>query len=206
MKTQFLARPNGKFATALALLALTPVLAQAHPMPGEVHSFMGGLTHPLRGLDHILAMVAVGLWAAQLGGRALWLVPAAFVSLMTLGGALGMTGLPLPLFTSNASVETGIMLSILVFGLLIVTAVRLPVFAGMALVGLFALFHGHSHGTELPAAASGLTYAVGFIVATAFLHACGVALGLIAQKKLPAPALRIAGAAIVAAGICLWVS
>ena len=166
----------------------------------NVHSFMGGFSHPLSGLDHILAMVAVGLWAAQLGGRALYLVPAAFVSVMTLGGALGMAGVPLPM------VETGILVSMLVLGLLIAAAIRLPAMAGMAVVGLFALFHGYAHGTELPAAASGLTYAMGFIVATICLHAVGIGLGLLAQKKLPAPAIRWAGAAIVAAGVCLWVS
>jgi urease accessory protein len=205
MKTQFQPSSNRKLAAVLAFLALTPVLAQAHPIPGEVHSFMGGFSHPLSGLDHILAMVAVGLWAAQLGGRALYLVPAAFVSLMTVGGAMGMAGINLPMFSSSSMVETGIMVSILVFGLLIATAIRLPAVAGMAIVGVFALFHGHSHGTELPAAASGFTYAVGFILATALLHACGIGLGLLAQKKLPAPAIRLAGAAIVVAGICLWV-
>jgi len=200
MKTQSQLPANSKFAAALAVLAFAPALAQAHPIPGEVHSFMGGFSHPLLGLDHILAMVAVGLWAAQLGGRAMYLVPAAFVSLMTIGGAMGMAGIHLPM------VETGILVSILVLGLLIAAAVRLPALAGMAIVGMFALFHGHSHGTELPAAATGVTYAVGFIVATTCLHACGVGLGLLAQKKLPVPAVRWAGAAIVVAGICLWVA
>lgn len=197
MKNQSSLSSKSKLVAALAVLSLTPALAQAHPIPGEVHSFMGGFTHPLSGLDHILAMVAVGLWAAQLGGRALYLVPAAFVSLMAVGGAMGMAGIHLPM------VEAGILASILVLGLLIATAVRLPVAAGMAIVGLFALFHGHAHGTELPAAASGATYAIGFILATIFLHACGVGLGLLAQKKLPAPAVRFAGVAIMIAGVCL---
>jgi urease accessory protein len=200
MKTQSRPTTNRKLAAALTLLTLTPALAQAHPIPGEVHNLVGGFSHPLLGLDHILAMVAVGLWAAQLGGRAMYLVPAAFVSLMTVGGAMGMAGIRLPM------VETGILVSILVLGLLIAAAVRLPALAGMAVVGLFALFHGHSHGTELPAAATGVTYAIGFILATALLHACGIGLGLLAQKKLPAPAIRFVGAAIVVAGICLWVA
>jgi urease accessory protein len=200
MNMQIHPQSNRKLAGLLALVALTPALAQAHPGHGNVHSFMGGFSHPLTGFDHILAMVAVGLWAAQLGGRAMYLVPAAFVSVMTLGGALGMAGVPLPM------VETGILVSILVLGLLIAAAIRLPAMAGMAVVGLFALFHGYAHGTELPAAASGLTYAMGFIVATICLHAVGIGLGLLAQKKLPAPAIRWAGAAIVAAGVCLWVS
>lgn len=199
MNTQFKATSAWKFAAA-ALLALTPALAQAHPGHGDIRGFTGGFSHPLSGLDHILAMVAVGLWAAQLGGRALWAVPASFVGFMVVGGALGMAGVHLPM------VETGILVSILVLGLLIAAAVRLPAVAGMGIVGLFALFHGHAHGTELPAAATGVLYACGFIVATALLHACGIALGLLAQKKLPAPAIRWAGAAIVVAGISLCFS
>jgi urease accessory protein len=206
MKTQSQPTTYRKLAAVVALFALTPALAQAHPGHVGTHSFMGGFSHPLSGLDHILAMVAVGLWAAQLGGRAMYLVPAAFVSLMTVGGAMGMAGIPLPMFPSNSMVEARIMVSILILGLLITAAVRLPAVAGMAIVGLFALFHGHSHGTELPAAATGVTYAIGFILATALLHACGIGLGLLAQKKLPAPAIRFAGAAIVVAGICLWVA
>jgi urease accessory protein len=197
MKTQSNFTSNCKLAAVLAVMAFLPALAQAHPMPGEVHTLKSGFLHPLSGLDHILAMVAVGLWAAQLGGRALYLVPTAFVSLMAFGGAMGMAGVPLPM------VEAGILASILVLGLLIAAAVRLPVAAGMAIVGLFALFHGHAHGTELPAAATGMTYALGFILATVLLHVCGIGLGLLAQKKLPAPAVRFAGVAIMIAGVCL---
>lgn len=198
MKTQSNFTSNCKLAAVLAVAVFLPVLAQAHPMPGEVHTLKSGFLHPLSGLDHILAMVAVGLWAAQLGGRALYLVPSAFVSLMAVGGAMGMAGVQLPM------VEAGILASILVLGLLIAAAVRLPVAAGMAIVGLFALFHGHAHGTELPAAATGVTYAAGFILATVLLHACGIGLGLLAQKKLPAPAVRFAGVAIMIAGVCLY--
>jgi urease accessory protein len=184
----------------LALFALTPALAQAHPGHGPANSFAGGFSHPLHGLDHILAMVAVGLWAAQLGGRALWLVPAAFVSLMTVGGALGMAGVPVPM------VETGILLSVLLLGVLIAASVRLPLVASMAVVGLFAIFHGHAHGSEIPVAASGLAYGLGFLLATAVLHGCGMGLGLLAQRKLTAPVLRFAGAGIAVAGVCLWIS
>jgi urease accessory protein len=187
-----------KSAALLALIAFTPVLAQAHPGHGLHNSFSGGFNHPMHGLDHILAMVAVGIWAAQLGGRALWAVPATFISVMMIGGALGMTGIQLPM------VEAGIMASVLVLGLMIAMAARLPLVASMALVGVFALFHGHAHGTEIPAAASGLQYALGFVVATAILHAAGIALGLIAQKNLRAPVIRLAGAAIAICGVCLW--
>lgn len=183
---------------SLALLALTPFLAQAHILPGEPHSFSSGFNHPLHGLDHMLAMVAVGLWAAQLGGRALWMVPASFVGCMTLGGALGMMGVHVPM------VEAGILASVLILGMLVAGAARLPLAAAMAVTGLFAIFHGHAHGTEIPLAASGFIYALGFALATAILHACGIGLGLLAQKRLPVPALRFAGVGIVVAGVCLW--
>src|SRR5579883_978366 len=144
-----------KTTSLLALLALVPVLASAHPGHGT-HGFASGFSHPLLGLDHILAMVAVGLWAAQLGGRSLWAVPATFVGVMSVGGMLGLLGVPLPM------VEAGILASVLILGLFIATAVRLPLAASMLLVGAFALFHGHAHGTEIPATASGLTYGLGF--------------------------------------------
>jgi urease accessory protein len=191
---------NFKLPALLGLIALLPIVAQAHPGHGPADSFASGLNHPLHGLDHILAMVAVGLWAAQLGGRSLWLVPATFVSLMTVGGALGMMGVPVPM------VETGIMVSVLVMGLLIAFAARLPLAASVALVGVFAIFHGYAHGTEIPLAASGFSYGFGFVVATAMLHACGIALGLLAKKSLAAPAIRLAGAAIMICGLCIWLA
>jgi urease accessory protein len=201
MKTQTCkTSSNFKLTTLLAAFALLPVLAQAHPGHGLTNSFASGLNHPLHGLDHILVMLAVGLWASQLGGRSRWVVPVTFVSLMTVGGVLGMLGLPLPM------VETGILVSVVAMGVLIATAARLPLAASMALVGVFAIFHGHAHGTEIPAAASGLNYALGFVLATAFLHACGLGLGLLAQKRLTMPALRFAGAAITLGGVCLWVA
>lgn len=184
----------------IALFALAPVLAHAHHLPGEARGFASGLSHPLLGWDHLLAMVAVGLWATQLGGRALWLVPSAFVALMTVGGALGMARVPVPM------VEAGILASVLVLGLLIAAAARLPLLGAMALVGLFAIFHGYAHGAEMPAAASGFSYGAGFVLATAALHACGIGLGLLARKYTSAPALRFAGAAIALAGLCLWLA
>jgi len=191
---------NFKLPALLGLIALLPIVAQAHPGHGPADSFSAGLNHPLHGLDHILAMVAVGLWAAQLGGRSLWAVPLTFVSLMTVGGALGMAGIPVPM------VETGIMVSVLVMGLLIASAARLPLAASMTLVGVFAIFHGFAHGTEIPLAASGFSYGFGFVLATAMLHACGIALGLLAKKSLAAPAIRFAGAAIMICGLCLWLA
>lgn len=188
-----------KTASLLTALSLAPMLASAHPGHGLGNSFVGGFGHPLSGFDHLLAMLAVGLWAAQLGGRSVWAVPATFVGVMSIGGILGMTGVPLPM------VEAGILASVLVLGIMIAMAARLPLAGSMLLVALFALFHGHAHGTEIPVAASGLTYAVGFVLATAFLHVCGIALGLLVKKRFNAPMLRYAGAAIALAGICLWI-
>jgi urease accessory protein len=181
------------------LLAL-PALAQAHP-GHDGHDltwdFSGGFAHPLSGWDHLLAMIAVGLWAAQLGGRARWLVPAAFVTVMALGAALGRTGAIFP------GVEQGIAASVLVLGLLIAAAVRLPVTAGMTLVGVFAIFHGFAHGVEMPATAGGLLYGAGFVVATALLHAIGVGLGVLAART-SANATKLAGWAIAASGVMLF--
>jgi len=189
-----------KIILLLACLSLIPALAQAHHLPAKAGSFASGLGHPLHGWDHILAMVAVGLWAAQLGGRALWAVPAAFVSLMTVGGILGFLSIPVPM------VESGVIVSVLVMGILVAAAARLPLVASVCLVGTAALFHGHAHGTEIPVSASGLAYGLGFVMATSLLHACGIALGLLAQKRISFPVLRFAGAAIVLAGVCLWLN
>ena len=184
---------------ALAAFAL-PVLAQAHP-GHDGHEltwdFATGATHPLSGWDHLLAMVAVGLWAAQLGGRSRWLVPAAFVGVMTLGALIGHNGVAL------AGVQQGIAASILILGLFIAAAVRLPAPASMAIVGLFALFHGVAHGAEMPATAGGLSYGAGFVAATILLHATGLGLGVLLQKQQHAA--RFAGAAVAIAGAAAFV-
>lgn len=179
---------------AIAAFAL-PVLAHAHP-GHEGHDFnwdfTSGALHPLSGWDHLLAMIAVGLWAAQLGGRSRWLVPAAFVGVMTLGALLGRAGLAIN------GVEQGIAASILVLGLLIACAVKLPTIASMAIVGAFALFHGVAHGAEMPATASGLSYGIGFIAATAFLHLVGLSLGVALKNQ--EKVARITGGAVAVAG------
>lgn len=181
---------------ALALVGATAP-ALAHTGHGDAHGFIHGFMHPVGGFDHVLAMVAVGLFAAHLGGRALWAVPAAFVALMAVGGALGMNGVTVPF------VETGIGLSVLAFGLVLAMGLTLPVGAAMGLAGFFAIFHGHAHGAEMPADASGAFYAAGFVIATALLHAAGVALGLIAGRLASQRAVRIGGAAMAAAGLGL---
>ena len=189
------------FSQAVALFAVTlllPSLAQAHTGVGQTTGFWHGAEHPLSGLDHILAMVAVGLWAAQMRGRALWAVPVTFVTVMAVGGVLGMADIAVPF------VEQGIIISVLTLGVLIAASARLPLVASICIVGLFAIFHGHAHGAEMPETASGLSYGVGFVLATAFLHLCGIALGFLMQKSLKAKAVRFAGAAIALSSVYLW--
>jgi urease accessory protein len=174
--------------------------AFAHTGVSPVHDLTHGFLHPLTGLDHVLAMVAVGLYAAQRGGRLLWLLPSAFVGTMIVGGILGYAGVPAPM------VEQGIALSVIAMGALIALGVRLPTLAATALVGLFALAHGHAHGSEGGALASFATYAAGFVAATALLHIAGIALGLALDRlgALPASVLkRAAGAAGAVAGIAI---
>lgn len=185
--------------SVIAILAATSV-AQAHVGVGDVNGFHHGFMHPMSGIDHILAMVAVGLFAAHLGGRALWLVPAAFVAMMALGGALGIAGIPLPY------VEIGIGLSVVVLGIAVASGLNLPTAAAMSLVGFFAIFHGHAHGAEMPQTASGLEYGAGFVVATATLHAIGVGLGLTVGRLSQAYGRRIlqtAGAATAVIGVAI---
>lgn len=187
---------------ALALAVLLPGLAHAHPGHATSHGFGHGFVHPLFGWDHLLAMIAVGIWAGQRGGRAAWLLPAIFVATMSLGAALGFRGVALP------GVEGGILLSVLVLGALIAAAASIPLALAAAVVAAFALVHGHAHGTEMPADLGGLAYGAGFVSATALLHAVGVALPL-AVRRLDAgrvPLVRLAGAAIGLAGALLVVA
>jgi urease accessory protein len=161
---------------------------------------MHGAGHPLTGIDHLCAMIAVGLWAAQTGGRAIWAVPLAFVSVMLLGGASGMTGVHFPF------AETGIAVSVLMLGVFIAAAVRLPLPASILIAGLFALCHGYAHGAEMPTTASALGYAGGFALTTALLHVAGIALGVGIEKIASLKFVRFAGGAIALCGIGLWVS
>ena len=181
---------------ALALASATAP-ALAHTGHGDVSGFVAGFLHPVGGLDHVLAMVAVGLFAAHLRRRALWAVPAAFVALMAVGAALGMNGVGVP------HVETGIALSVIVLGAVLALGLTLPVGVAMGLVGFFAIFHGHAHGAELPAGASGAAYAAGFLLATAALHGAGVGVGIIAGRLASMRAVQLGGAAMAAAGVGL---
>lgn len=185
---------------AAALVVMLPVAASAHVGVGDTHGFVHGFSHPLGGIDHILAMVAVGVFAAHRGGRALWLVPLSFVAVMTLAGSAGMAGIGVPF------VELGIGLSIVVLGLVVALQLNPPTVVAMALVGFFAIFHGHAHGAEMPETASGLAYAAGFVGATALLHAIGIGLGLAVGKTGAAYSQRIVqagGGAITLAGIAI---
>jgi urease accessory protein len=196
--------PLGKVYWVPAFAGMTFVLAGlgsnaalAHTGAEHALSFASGFAHPLTGLDHMLAMVAVGLWARLNGGRALWAWPAAFVGVMVLGGALGMAGIGLPM------VEAGILASVVVLGLLVLAAAQLPTAAGAALVAIFALLHGQAHGAELPGDAAAVTYAAGFAIATAVLHAIGIGVARLAGAAYGRMVVRGAGALVAAAGVAL---
>jgi urease accessory protein len=185
----------------LALLLLLPVTAMAHVEGGSTTGMLAGFFHPLLGVDHLLAMVAVGLWAAQLGGRALWVTPATFVVMLLLGGAFGITNVAIP------HSETGILLSVLLLGLLLVAAVRMPVVPSAVIVGIFALFHGYAHGVEMPLLSDGITYSLGFAITTALMHGVGILLGLQSARLHPDISVtRIAGLAIASSGVWLAVA
>ena len=189
---------RARLAAAFAL-ACWPLLGWAHTDSGRADGLLAGLLHPVSGLDHVLAMVAVGLWGAQLGAPAIWLLPLTFPLVMAFGGMLGLMGVPLP------GAEVGIALSALMLGLAIVTAWRPALWAAAAVVGFFAIFHGHAHGTELPAGASGLAYSLGFVAATGALHACGIGIGVVQRWSAGQLVLRATGAGVAAAGAAfLW--
>ncbi len=187
--------PLVKTLPLLALALLAPSLAHAHVGVGPTSGFFHGVQHPITGLDHICAMIAVGLWAAQKGGRALWLVPLTFVTVMAVGGALGMAGVALPF------AEQGIMLSVLTLGVLIAAAVRLPLVASVFIVAGFAICHGHAHGAEMSDTASGVAYSAGFIAATACLHLFGIGLGMFSRRITMPNLVRAAGGAIACCGV-----
>lgn len=196
------AKPATFMTTRMALLAgaiLVPAAALAHPGHGEtsVSGGLSGLLHPLAGFDHLLAMMAIGLWAVQLGGRAVLLVPAAFLGVMVVGAALGLGRVPLP------GVEAGVAASVLALGLAIACAWRMPTWTAAGLAGVFALFHGHSHGAEWSPGASAIPYAVGFVFTTAALHAAGAGFGLAVVRLLSAQSIRWAGGALVLGGAWL---
>jgi len=179
----------------MLLILLWPVAALAHIQAGEAGGFVSGLSHPVSGLDHVLAMVAVGLWGAQLGMPAIWVLPVAFPMMMAFGGMLGLMGAPLP------GVEIGIAVSAMVLGALVLGGVRLSLAAAVLVVAFFALFHGHAHGTELQAGQNAVLYSLGFVIATGTLHAVGIGIGLIQRWDLGRKLLRGAGGVVLAGGL-----
>ncbi|HEY7607942.1 MAG TPA: HupE/UreJ family protein [Alphaproteobacteria bacterium] len=186
------------FATIAALAALAAPAA-AHTGHG-LDGMAAGFLHPFHGFDHLLAMVSVGVWAAQQGGRATWVLPCAFVAIMALGGALGLRG------GGIAGSETLIVASVLVLGAVVAAAARPPLWIAAPLVGAFALFHGLAHGSELPAAANAAAYAAGFVAATALLQGAGLTLALALRRGGLGHALRFAGGVQIGAGTLLLLS
>jgi urease accessory protein len=186
---------NALRPSLVAAFILAPALAQAHAQAGEASGFLTGFLHPLGGFDHIIAMVAVGLWGAQLGSPAIWLLPVTFPIVMAGGGFLSLIGVPIP------GVEIGIALSGVLLGAAVMMEHRPPLLIAAALVAIFAIFHGHAHGAELPPGASGLTYSIGFVIATGLLHACGVGIGTIHRWSYGRLALRALGGLISAGGV-----
>jgi urease accessory protein len=192
---------TGTAALRLALLAgaFVPAAVLAHQETGQAAGFLAGLAHPVSGLDHVLAMVAVGLWGAVLGAPAIWVLPVAFPLVMAVGGLLGLLGIPLP------GVELGIAISAVVLGGMVLAEARPPLGLAAAVVAFFAIFHGHAHGTEIAAGTSALFYSLGFVVATGLLHAAGIAIGVLHRWPAGRLLVRVAGGGVGLAGLFfLW--
>ncbi len=176
------------------LMVAMSTQAFAHTGDGVVGGFYSGFLHPIFGWDHVVAMVAVGLWGAFLGKPAIWILPIVFPLVMAFGGALGVLGVPVP------AIETGIALSGVVLGLLVAFAVKAPIWIAAIIVGAFGVFHGHAHGTELPEAVNPLAYGVGFVIATGMLHLFGIAFGFLTGSSVGRIAVRAMGAVIALVG------
>ena len=184
-----------RWMAVLLPMLLWAQMAFAHAQQGEAKGFLTGFRHPISGLDHVLAMVAVGLWGAQLGSPAIWLLPVTFPMVMAFGGMLGLMGVPLP------GVEYGIAASAILLGAAVLFEARPPLAVAAVLVGIFAIFHGHAHGTELPPGQSGLLYSMGFVIATGCLHAVGITIGAVHRWGWGQRLLRFAGAMVAVGGI-----
>ncbi len=189
-----------RLAQAAAVLAALWVQAAfAHVDPGAAYGLLTGLAHPFSGPDHVLAMIAVGLWGAQLGVPAIWILPVAFPLVMAMGGMLGFLGVPIP------GVEYGIAASAIVLGAAVAFEVRPSLVIAALVVGSFAIFHGHAHGTEMPPGQSALLYSMGFVIATGCLHAVGIGIGTVHRRLWGRQLLRGAGTVVAAGGIFfLW--
>jgi urease accessory protein len=185
--------------TQFAAASAWPLVASAHVESGEVGGFLSGLSHPVSGLDHVIAMVAVGLWGAQLGLPAIWVLPVAFPMMMAVGGMLGLIGLPVP------AVEVGIAASAIVLGALVLRQAQLPVLAALVIVAFFAIFHGHAHGTELAEGQNAMLYSIGFVVSTGLLHGIGITIGIAHRWAAGRVAMRAVGGIVLLGGAWfLW--
>jgi urease accessory protein len=182
-------------ALLLSLMIMFAPAARAHVENGGAGSLISGLLHPVTGLDHVVAMVAVGLWGAVLAAPAIWQLPVAFPMVMALGGLIGLLGLPLP------GVEVGIAISGMVLGLLVASERRVPLAVALALVGVFALFHGYAHGRELPDGANALLFSLAFVAATGLLHLVGILLGELRRWPVGRRLVQLIGAAITISGV-----
>jgi len=191
MRLERLRRSTQALAVVAAFWAQA---ALAHVEQGEARGLLSGLLHPVSGLDHVLAMVAVGLWGAQLGAPAIWVLPVAFPLVMAMGGMLGFLGVPVP------GVEYGIAASAIVLGTAIAFEIRPPLVIAALVVACFAVFHGHAHGTELPSGQSALLFSMGFVIATGCLHAVGIGIGTVHRRPWGRRLLRVAGTVVAAGG------
>ena len=180
---------------AVMLFVAASSMADAHTGAGMSGGFSSGFMHPILGWDHVIAMVAVGIWGAFLGGRAIWILPVTFPLVMAFGGAMGIAGIPLP------SVETGIALSAIALGSMVAFAARPPIWVAALIVGIFAIFHGYAHGAELPNAANPLAYSLGFVLSTGLLHLSGITLGLLVRWPMGKIVVRAIGSMIALAGV-----
>lgn len=199
MKKPIVQRSLSVNFTALVFCLLIASPALAHVEQGQAAGFVTGLEHPWSGLDHVLAMIAVGLWGAQLGNPALWILPVTFPMVMAMGAMMGLLGIPVP------GIEIGIAVSAILLGVMVLGEVKPKLYIATVMVGFFAIFHGHAHGTELPAGQSGLLYSMGFVIATGVLHGIGILIGTIHRWPAGKLALRGAGAFIAAMGVFfLW--
>ena len=184
-----------QFLAITAIFIAFTSTASAHEAGGIAGGFFSGFMHPVLGWDHVVAMVAVGLWGAFLGAPAIWVLPVVFPLVMAFGGALGVMGVPIP------GVEIGIAISAIVLGAMVAFKVRPPIWIAAVIVGCFAIFHGHAHGTELPNAANPLAYSLGFVIATGLLHLSGIAFGLVVRWPAGKIAVQVAGGLISLAGV-----
>jgi urease accessory protein len=191
--TERIQRVRTLLGVAMLLLCGTQAL-HAHVQRGEIVSFRTGFEHPISGLDHVVAMIAVGLWGAQLGAPAIWLLPVAFPMVMAMGGMLGLMGVPLP------GSEIGIAASAILLGSAVLSEARPPLMMAAVVVTFFAVFHGYAHGTELPPGQNGLLYSMGFVIATGSLHAVGISIGVVHRWLWGQRLLRMAGGAVACAG------